>query len=126
MSCLLALGLGAALPAQAQDTQRKTLSIGDYHRILSDPTRTAQENLNIIGWYLIGLDGGLAWLEVSAEKAGIKPLSCPPDGAVSGRDKYINLIAREMERRPDLWPKDSPQPLARLVIAAMRTEFPCR
>jgi hypothetical protein len=123
----LALGVAvAALPVQAQNPYRKTLSIGEYHEILNDPNSTLQENRNIIGWYLIGLVGGFDYLETSFYRAGAKRLYCPPQGALDGSDRYNDLIAREMKRRPDLWRKDSPQPLARLVIAAMRYEFPCR
>ena len=125
LTCL-STSLAFCLPAQAQDSHRKTLSIREYHETLSDSTRTPQENLNTVGWYLVGLAGGIAWLEEDFKELGIKPLSCPPDDALDGRDKYIDLIAREMKRRPDLWHKDSPQPLARLMMAAMRNEFPCR
>ena len=128
MSCLLALGIGAAaLPAQAQiRNSRDSLSIREYHSILNDAKLTQEQKFGALDWHIVGIWHGLLVQAEYYKSLGRVPFFCVPDDALNSRDKHMDSIATELRRRPDLWRKDSPKPLAGLMFSALRDQFPCR
>ncbi len=102
------------------------MSVREYEDILNAVEGTTAENALNMSWYVAGLNNGLFYVGGAFETNGAPPLACLPSDRVVSTREYIVLIGRELDERPDQWRKDAGMPVARIMLEALRREFPCR
>lgn len=101
------------------------MTIQQYEILANMEGKTREEIAGVLTFYLEGLIGGIGWM-MAEYRTGPKaaPLFCWRPVDVPGAIGYMDLIDRELRERPELRREKSQLPIARVMLDALRREFP--
>ena len=104
---------------------RAQMTIEHYEILANTEGKTREEIAGVLTFYLNGLITGISWM-MAEYRTGPKaaPLLCWRPNDLPGVMGYMDWIDRELRERPELRREKSDLPVARVMMDALRREFP--
>ncbi len=111
LSIVVACCVVCALPSRAE------LRLRQYKELVNEPEFQT---------YIYGVGMGLSWANADLRDKKQQPLYCAPATTRVTRERYLKILAGQIERDEKAGIADPEAPLEALLLFGLEEEFPCK